>query len=126
VAAGVEEGVELAGAAEELLERGRVLPDGRLVVEEVDRRLVALEGLDGGLVQRGLAALGRRDDELGLGAQDVIRVGELGLVRVSWGSRQEGDASRTRYQPVGLPVVVILSADVRTMRILGAMVDELV
>lgn len=29
---------------------------------------------------------------------------------------------RTRYQPVGLPVEGILSTDVRTMRILGAIV----
>jgi hypothetical protein len=126
VAARVEEGVELVGATEKLLEGRGVLPDSRLVVEEVDGGLVALEGLDRGLVEWGLATLGRGDDNLGLGSQDIVRVGEFGLWLVSVEVTITVEIGRrTRYQPVGLPVVVILSADVRTTRILGAIVTSL-
>lgn len=80
VAAGVEDGVELGGLAEELLEGGGLLPDLLLLVEELYGLLVALEHLDGGLVEGGFAAGGRGDSDLDALVDEVIVwVSELGL-----------------------------------------------
>ena len=81
VATGVEDGVELRSLAKEFLEGSGLLPDLLLLVEELDRLLITLEHLDGGLVERRLTALGRGDDNLDVGVDKVIvGVSELGLL----------------------------------------------
>jgi hypothetical protein len=80
VAAGVEDCVEVARAAGELLQGQGVLPQGLVVVEEADGDGVLLGELDGGGIERGDAALGRDDGDLDvLAGEDMVRVGELGL-----------------------------------------------
>lgn len=80
MAAGVEDGVELGRAAAKLLDGGRVLPQGLLVLEEGHGDGVFLGELDGALVERGGAALGGDDGELDVVlGEDVVGVGEFGL-----------------------------------------------
>lgn len=81
MATGVEDGVELARAAGELLEGQRLLPQVLVILEERDGDGVLLGELDGGGIQRGDAALGGDDGELDVFAgEDVVGVGELGLL----------------------------------------------
>lgn len=124
VAAGVEDGVELGRLSEELAERPRLLPELLLGVEELDRRRVGLEHLDGALVEgRDSSGGGGHYDFdvvlLVIADEGVVRVGELGLEwwMFSWGAGQ-GNWVRilTRYHPVGMPLF-ILSRLVRTTRI---------
>jgi hypothetical protein len=79
VSANEENGVKLAGLAHKVAELGRVLPQLALGVEEVDAGLVLFGGLDGGGVERGLAAGWRSDSDLGVGSEDVVGVGEFRL-----------------------------------------------
>jgi hypothetical protein len=80
VAAGVEDGVELGGLAEEFLEGGGLFPELLLLVEELYGLLVALEHLDGGLVEGSFTAGGRGDNDLDALVDEVIvGVGEFGL-----------------------------------------------
>lgn len=79
MAARVEHGVELARARDQVGELVGVLPDVLLLGEEGLAYGVVLAGVQGGRVERGLAAVGGGDDQLGLRVQDVEGVGELGL-----------------------------------------------
>lgn len=83
----VEDGVELGSLAEELAQRSGVLPDGLLLVQELDRLGVALKHLDGNLIKRRLSASGGSDDNLNLGVglvlanEVIVGMGKLGLTR---------------------------------------------
>ena len=79
VAAGVEDGVELGGAANELGQGLGVLPDGLVVLEEVLAGWVLLEHLNGKRVDGRDAALGGGDYDFGVGGEDIVGVGELRL-----------------------------------------------
>lgn len=84
----VEDGIELGSLAEELAQRSRVLPDGLLLVEELDRLGVALKHLDGNLIKRRLSAGRRSDNNLNLGVglvladEVIVGMGKLGLSEV--------------------------------------------
>jgi hypothetical protein len=81
VATGVEDGVKLGSLAKKLLEGSGLLPDLLLLVEELYRLLIALEHLNGGLVERSFTTLGRGDDNFDVGVDKVIvGVSEFGLV----------------------------------------------
>lgn len=84
VAAGVEDGIELGRLSEELAEGARLLPELLLAVEELDGRRVALEHLDGDLVEGRDSSGGRSHYDfdvvlLVFADEGVVRVGELGL-----------------------------------------------
>lgn len=80
VAAGEEDGVELGGAAAELLDGGGVLPQGLLVFVEVHGDGVVLGALEGAVVERGDTALGGDDGDLDvLLGEEVVGVGEFRL-----------------------------------------------
>lgn len=78
-----EDGVKLGRAAAEFLDGGGVLPESLLVLEEGHGDGVFLGELDGALVERGGAALGGDDGDLDvLLGENLVRVGEFGLLRV--------------------------------------------
>ena len=77
VAAGVEDGGELARAADKVFEGGSRFP--QLLAEEFLGRFVVLEGLDGARVEGCYPALGGCQDKLGLGGKDIVGVSKFGL-----------------------------------------------
>lgn len=125
VAARVEDGVKVRGAVGKVRELLRLLPVGRVVLEEVFTDGVVPGHVDRSLVEGCLAALRGSKGEVGLAAEDVERVSELGLktrlVSCDRGkNRPESSIGfLTKYQPMGLPFLGTLSAEVRTTRILG-------
>lgn len=78
----VEDGVELAGASGNVGELNSVGPEGLVVLEEVLGGGVGLEHLHGALVEGSNAALGGGDGDLSLLGENIVGVGELGLLIV--------------------------------------------
>ena len=81
--ADVEESVKFIGTGENIGELLGVGPESLLLCEEFGGSLVGLEHLDGGRVQRGLAALGGGDGQRDLFMEDFPGVGELGLIHTN-------------------------------------------
>lgn len=72
-----EEGVKVLGVADELLEFGGLLVEVFVLGEEVHGDLVVF--VNGAGVQRGFAAGGRGDGDVGVGCEFFVGVGEFGL-----------------------------------------------
>ena len=87
ITAHVEDGIELVGLAHKFPQSTSTLPQPLLFLEEPGGDLIVLEGRDGGLVQRCFTAPVRRDSDVAMGAQDLERMGELGLFE----EKSEGD-----------------------------------
>jgi hypothetical protein len=76
----VEDGVKLAGTRHNVGEAQGVLPQRLLAVQELDRGVILLEGLDGCLVDWSFTTLGRRNGDFDtLVVENLPGVGEFGL-----------------------------------------------
>lgn len=73
----IEDGIELTGFALEAFELLRVLPQAAFLFEELLAFLVALEHLDGALVERGFSTSRRCDGGIALAGQLVVRVSKF-------------------------------------------------
>lgn len=79
--AGHKQRRKIAGASQEGVKFLGILPDGLVLLEESDGASVRLEHLNGLGIERGEAAVrGGGDDFEAGGGEDVVGVGELGLL----------------------------------------------
>lgn len=80
MAPNIEKRIKLARARHHIGQLVRVAPQRLLLLQEGGGRRVRLEHLHGRRVQRGLAALGGGDGQGDLVVEDVVGVGEFGLL----------------------------------------------
>lgn len=75
----VEDSIELRNARDKVAQLVRVLPERRLLVEELGRDRVVLEHLHGAGVEWSFASFGRGDDQLSFVVQNLPGMGEFRL-----------------------------------------------
>lgn len=76
----VKDGIELGGFSDEVAENFCILPEGRLLGEELLALWVIFEGLDTAGVERRFTALGRGDCDFCFAFELVVWVSELGKI----------------------------------------------
>jgi len=74
-----EDGLKLVGMTEETRECLGVFPQRWFVYKEVLGLGIVFWGINGAWVERGFAAIGRRDDNLDVRCQDLVRMYQLRL-----------------------------------------------
>lgn len=78
----IENRIKFARLGDQIGQLGRVGPQILLLLQELLRDFILLEGLDGVRVEGGFAAMRRCDGQVGLGMEDLVGVCEFRLEKV--------------------------------------------